>query len=99
MGASGSGKTVFMKCLVGLFQPDGGDILYSGDNFTKMTVEQKKEIRKQIGMLFQGSALFTSMTVEENIIFPLDMFTSDSRKKKLERVNEVLERVNLNGAN
>jgi phospholipid/cholesterol/gamma-HCH transport system ATP-binding protein len=99
IGASGSGKTVFMKCLVGLFQPDSGNILYGGQNFTNMSVEQKKEIRKQIGMLFQGSALFTSMTVEENIIFPLDMFTHDNRKKKLERVNEVLERVNLNGAN
>ncbi len=99
IGASGSGKTVFMKCLVGLFQPDSGDILYSGENFTKMSIEQKKEIRKQIGMLFQGSALFSSMTVEENIIFPLDMFTRDTRKKKLERVNEVLERVNLTGAN
>jgi phospholipid/cholesterol/gamma-HCH transport system ATP-binding protein len=99
IGASGSGKTVFMKCLVGLFQPDSGNILYSGENFTNMNIEQKKEVRKQIGMLFQGSALFTSMTVEENIIFPLDMFTKDSRKKKMERVNEVLERVNLNGAN
>jgi phospholipid/cholesterol/gamma-HCH transport system ATP-binding protein len=99
IGTSGSGKTVFMKCLVGLFQPDSGDILYSGENFTKMNVDQKKEIRKQIGMLFQGSALFTSMTVEENIIFPLDMFTKDTRKKKLERVNEVLDRVNLKGAN
>jgi phospholipid/cholesterol/gamma-HCH transport system ATP-binding protein len=99
IGASGSGKTVFMKCLVGLFQPDSGDILYSGENFTQMSIEQKKEIRKQIGMLFQGSALFSSMTVEENIIFPLDMFTRDTRKKKLERVNEVLERVNLTGAN
>src|SRR5215218_9807823 len=81
IGTSGSGKTVFMKCLVGLFTPDQGDILYSGDNFTKMNVDQKKEIRKQIGMLFQGSALFTSMTVEENIIFPLDMFTRDTRKR------------------
>ena len=99
IGASGSGKTVFMKCLVGLFEPDRGDILYNGENFTKMSIEQKKEIRKQIGMLFQGSALFSSMTVEENIIFPLDMFTHDPRKKKLERVNEVLERVNLKGAN
>jgi phospholipid/cholesterol/gamma-HCH transport system ATP-binding protein len=99
IGTSGSGKTVFMKCLVGLFQPDEGDVLYSGENFTKMNADQKKEIRKQIGMLFQGSALFTSMTVEENIIFPLDMFTKDSRKKKLERVNQVLERVNLKGAN
>lgn len=99
IGASGSGKTVFMKCLVGLFQPDQGDILYDGGNFTQMNADQKKEIRKQIGMLFQGSALFSSMTVEENIIFPLDMFTKDTHKKKLARVNEVLERVNLKGAN
>jgi phospholipid/cholesterol/gamma-HCH transport system ATP-binding protein len=99
IGASGSGKTVFMKCLVGLFAPDSGDILYGGENFTKMNIDQKKEIRKQIGMLFQGSALFSSMTVEENIIFPLDMFTRDTRKKKLERVNEVLARVNLEGSN
>ncbi|MFL5741376.1 MAG: ABC transporter ATP-binding protein [Flavisolibacter sp.] len=99
IGSSGSGKTVFMKCLVGLFQPDSGDILYGGNNFTKMNVDQKKEIRKEIGMLFQGSALFSSMNVEENILFPLDMFTRDTRKKKLERVNEVLDRVNLKGAN
>jgi phospholipid/cholesterol/gamma-HCH transport system ATP-binding protein len=99
IGTSGSGKTVLMKCLVGLFQPDAGDILYSGKNFTQMSTDQKKEIRKEIGMLFQGSALFSSMTVEENVIFPLDMFTHDTRKKKLERVNEVLERVNLKGAN
>jgi phospholipid/cholesterol/gamma-HCH transport system ATP-binding protein len=99
IGASGSGKTVFMKCIVGLFLPDKGDILYGGENFTNMNTDQRKEIRKQIGMLFQGSALFTSMTVEENIIFPLDMFTRDTRKKKLQRVNEVLDRVNLKGAN
>lgn len=99
IGASGSGKTVFMKCLVGLFQPDSGHILYNGQNFTQMSVEQKKEIRKEIGMLFQGSALFSSMTVEENIIFPLDMFTRTTRKEKLDRVNEVLKRVNLEGAN
>jgi phospholipid/cholesterol/gamma-HCH transport system ATP-binding protein len=99
IGSSGSGKTVFMKCLVGLFQPDSGDILYDGQNFTKMSVDQKKEIRKQIGMLFQGSALFSSMTVEENVVFPLDMFTNNTRKEKMERVNEVLKRVNLEGAN
>jgi phospholipid/cholesterol/gamma-HCH transport system ATP-binding protein len=99
IGSSGSGKTVFMKCLVGLFQPDSGNILYNGQNFTQMTAEQKKEVRKEIGMLFQGSALFSSMTVEENIIFPLDMFTRTSRKEKLDRVNEVLKRVNLEGAN
>jgi len=99
IGSSGSGKTVFMKCLIGLFQPDSGQIMYNGEDFTTMTVDQKKEIRKQIGMLFQGSALFSSMTVEENIIFPLDMFTKFKHKQKLDRVNEVLERVNLNGAN
>jgi phospholipid/cholesterol/gamma-HCH transport system ATP-binding protein len=99
IGSSGSGKSVFTKCVVGLFQPDGGEVLYDGKNFTAMTTEQKKEIRKEIGMLFQGSALFSSMTVEENVVFPLDMFTKDSTKKKLERVNEVLERVNLKGAN
>lgn len=99
IGASGSGKTVFMKCLIGLFQPNSGQILYNGEDFTAMTNDQKKEVRKQIGMLFQGSALFSSMTVEENIIFPLDMFTKMKYKQKLERVNEVLERVNLKGAN
>src|SRR5690348_12138510 len=99
IGSSGSGKTVFMKCLVGLFHPDGGQILYNGDDFTAMNGDQKKEVRKEIGMLFQGAALFSSMNVEENIIFPLDMFTKDSHKRKLERVNEVLERVNLKGAN
>lgn len=99
IGSSGSGKTVFMKCLVGLFQPDSGQILYNGHNFIDMSVDEKKSIRKEIGMLFQGSALFSSMTVEENIIFPLDMFTKDTRKQKLDRVNQVLERVNLTGAN
>jgi phospholipid/cholesterol/gamma-HCH transport system ATP-binding protein len=99
IGSSGSGKTVFMKCLVGLFTPDSGSILYSGEDFTQMNVDQKKEVRKEIGMLFQGSALFSSLTVEENIIFPLDMFTDWTRKKKLDRVNEVLKRVNLEGVN
>src|SRR5688572_6961823 len=99
IGSSGSGKTVFMKCLVGLFHPDSGQILYDGEDFTAMNVEAKKEVRKKIGMLFQGSALFSSMTVEENVVFPLDMFTKDSTRKKLDRVNEVLERVNLKGAN
>ncbi len=99
IGSSGSGKTVFMKCLVGLFRPDSGDILYSGQNFTKMNVDERKEVRKEIGMLFQGSALFSSMTVQENIIFPLDMFTDWTRKKKLERVNEVLNRVDLKDVN
>jgi phospholipid/cholesterol/gamma-HCH transport system ATP-binding protein len=99
IGSSGSGKTVFMKCLVGLFVPTEGQILYNGDDFIKMTPEQKKEIRKEIGMLFQGSALFDSLTVEQNIMFPLNMFTQDTTKKKQERVNEVLNRVNLEGSN
>ena len=99
IGSSGSGKTVLMKCLVGLFQPDSGDIIYDGQNFTQMTPDEKKHLRTRIGMLFQGSALFSSMTVEENVVFPLDMFTNWTRKKKLDRVNEVLARVNLEGAN
>lgn len=99
IGSSGSGKTVLMKCMVGLFQPDSGQILYGGQDFTAMNVKEKKEIRKEIGMLFQGSALFSSMTVEENIIFPLDMFTNLGQREKRARVDEVLERVNLKGAN
>lgn len=99
IGSSGSGKTVFMKCLVGLFEPDSGEILYSGQNFTTMNEEDRKVLRQQIGMLFQGSALFDSMTVEQNIMFPLDMFTKDSFSEKLKRVNEVLARVNLENVN
>ncbi len=95
IGASGSGKTVLMKCMVGLFEPDAGDVLYGGQNFTTMNTEEKTEIRKEIGMLFQGSALFDSLTVEQNIMFPLSMFTKWPVKQKLERVNEVLARVNL----
>jgi phospholipid/cholesterol/gamma-HCH transport system ATP-binding protein len=99
IGASGSGKTVFMKCIVGLFVPDEGAILYNGVNYTEMNDEERKEIRQQIGMLFQGSALFDSQTVEQNIMFPLNMFTKDTYAKKLKRVNEVLERVNLKDVN
>lgn len=95
IGASGSGKTVLMKCMVGLFEPDDGEILYSGNNFTTMPIEEKTEVRKEIGMLFQGGALFDSLTVEQNIMFPLSMFTKWTFRKKLERVNEVLARVNL----
>jgi phospholipid/cholesterol/gamma-HCH transport system ATP-binding protein len=99
IGSSGSGKTVFMKCLVGLFEPDSGQILYNGEDFTAMDDEHRKEIRKEIGMLFQGSALFDSLTVEQNIQFPLDMFTNWGMAKKMKRVNEVLDRVNLKDAN
>lgn len=99
IGTSGSGKTVLQKCLVGLFEPDEGEIIYDGVSFTDMTNEDRKMLRQHVGMLFQGSALFDSMTVEENIMFPLSMFTNDSYEKKLKRVNEVLDRVNLVDAN
>jgi phospholipid/cholesterol/gamma-HCH transport system ATP-binding protein len=99
IGTSGSGKTVLMKCLVGLFEPDSGEICYDGQNFSEMSDEQRKELRQRIGMLFQGSALFDSMTVEQNVMFPLDMFTKSTYAEKLKRVNEVLDRVNLKDAN
>lgn len=99
IGSSGSGKTVLQKCMVGLFEPDEGEIIYNGQNFTAMKGTDKTEIRKEIGMLFQGSALFDSLNVQENVMFPLNMFTKDSFKKKLDRVNEVLARVNLVDAN
>ena len=99
IGGSGSGKTTLLKCMVGLHQPDSGSVLYDGRDFTPMSYEQRIEVRKEIGMLFQGSALFDSMTVEDNIMFPLNMFTNQSRKEKLERVNFCLERVNLAGKN
>lgn len=99
IGASGCGKTVLMKCLVGLHSVTQGEILYDDVDFSQMNDDEKKEIRKQIGMLFQGTALFDSMTVQENIIFPLNMFTKMSAKEKLERVNFCLERVNLAGNN
>lgn len=99
IGTSGSGKTVLTKCMVGLFMPDMGEILYDGVDMLKMNKDEMKQLRQQIGMLFQGSALFDSMTVEENIKFPLDMFTTWSNAKKIERVNEVLQKVNLKDAN
>jgi phospholipid/cholesterol/gamma-HCH transport system ATP-binding protein len=99
IGSSGSGKTVLMKCMVGLFAPDNGEILYNGMDFVKMDGDGKTDIRKEIGMLFQGSALFDSLTVEQNIMFPLDMFTTDPYSVKLKRVNEVLARVNLEDVN
>lgn len=99
IGTSGSGKTVLQKCLVGLFEPNEGEIIYDNKSFTDMTEEERKELRQQIGMLFQGSALFDSMTVEQNIKFPLDMFTTQSHADKMKRINEVLERVNLKDAN
>jgi len=99
IGTSGSGKTVLQKCLVGLFEPDSGEISYDGTSFTGMTEEYRKLLRQQIGMLFQGSALFDSMTVEQNVMFPLDMFSKMNPLDKQQRVNEVLARVNLVDAN
>ncbi|HUZ61956.1 MAG TPA: ATP-binding cassette domain-containing protein [Hanamia sp.] len=99
IGTSGSGKTVLQKCMVGLFEVDNGDIIFDGKNLTTMHEEERKELRQQIGMLFQGSALFDSMTVEQNVKFPLDMFTKWNHQKKIERVNDVLARVELEGTN
>lgn len=99
IGRSGAGKTVFLKLLVGLLEPTSGNIWYNDTNFTALNLKQKKAIRMQIGMLFQGSALFDSMTVEENIRFPLDMFTNMTKKEKLDRVNLCLDRVDLNKTN
>ncbi|CAN5781543.1 ABC transporter ATP-binding protein [soil metagenome] len=98
IGSSGSGKTVLTKCMVGLFHPDSGDILYSGDSIGAMEDEQRKILRQQIGMLFQGSALFDSMTVEQNVMFPLEMFSRDNYKTRKKRVDEVLNRVELKDA-
>ncbi|WP_460683838.1 ABC transporter ATP-binding protein [Niabella aquatica] len=95
IGSSGSGKTVFMKCVVGLMQPTAGEVIYNDRNYITMSTEEKKAIRKEIGMLFQGSALFDSQTVEQNVIFPLDMFSTDKYAVKRKRVKEVLDRVQL----
>ena len=99
IGGSGSGKTTLLKCIVGLHEPTKGDVLFSGENFTDMSFEQRVPIRTHIGMLFQNSALFDSMTVEENIMFPLNLFTEMTKAEKLERANFCLERVNLAGKN
>lgn len=99
IGASGSGKSVLTKVMVGLFEPDAGEVLYDGINLTQLPETERKILRRQIGMLFQSSALFDSMTVEQNIYFPLDMFTKMSQTEKKNRVNEVLARVNLIDAN
>ncbi len=99
IGASGSGKTVLLKSLVGLHQPDSGEVWYENILFNKLNFKDKKNIRKEIGMLFQGSALFDFATVEENVRFPMDFFTDWSKEQKLERVNFCLDRVNLQNVN
>ncbi len=99
IGLSGSGKTVLMKSIVGLVSPEEGEILYDGRDITKMDIKQMKELRKEIGMLFQGSALFDSETVLGNVMFPLIMFSSMSNAEMKERAEFCIERVNLKDAN
>jgi phospholipid/cholesterol/gamma-HCH transport system ATP-binding protein len=99
IGTSGSGKTTLLKCIVGLHEPTSGDVLYDSQNFTDMHFKERVHIRKEIGMLFQNSALFDSMNVEENIMFPLNLFTDMSKSEKLDRANFCLRRVNLEGKN
>ncbi|MCW3104707.1 MAG: transporter ATP-binding protein [Bacteroidetes bacterium] len=99
IGESGSGKTTLLKCMVGLNEINNGQILYDGRSFTELDFKEKKDIRKEIGMLFQGGALFDSKTVEENVVFPLSMFTDLSESEKRDRANFCLQRVNLSNAN
>ena len=99
IGQSGSGKTVLIKCLLGLFQYEGGSISYEGKQFLKLTEDQKRTLRSDIGMVFQGSALFDSMTIIENVMFPLRMFTDMSKSEMQDRADLVLKRVNLENAN
>ena len=99
IGRSGSGKTVMMKNLIGLLAPEEGEILYNGRNFNQFTDKEKESIRSEMGMVFQGSALFDSMTIEENVMFPLTMLTSQSWSEKIDRVNFCLKRVDLEGSN
>ena len=99
IGRSGAGKTVLLKTLIGLVQPTTGTVWYDNVDFTNLGKEELRTVRMQVGMLFQGSALFDSLSVEQNIRFPLDMFTNMNAKEKAERVNLCLERVSLTGAN
>ncbi len=99
IGRSGAGKTVLLKILVGLYPPSSGIVWYDDVNFTALDKRRVRDIRMSVGMLFQGTALFDSMTIEENIRFPMDMFTNKTAKEKLDRVNYCLERVNLAGVN
>jgi phospholipid/cholesterol/gamma-HCH transport system ATP-binding protein len=99
IGQSGSGKTVLMKSLVGLLVPDEGEVIYDDRNFLSMGVSERSKLQQEIGMLFQGGALFDSLSVEQNVMFPLNLFTRMPHAEKLERVNFCLERVNLEGRN
>ena len=99
IGQSGSGKTVFLKCLLGLFETNSGQIFFERTPIDEMSFKERTILRQEIGMVFQGSALFDSMTVEENIMFPMQMFTKKENQEIRERANEVIERVNLINAN
>jgi len=99
IGQSGSGKTVLLKCLIGLYDPDEGEVMYDDIVFNKLSFSKKKAIRKKIGMMFQGGALFDSETVEQNVMYPLNMFTGMSLEEKKERVNFCLKHVNIVNAN
>lgn len=99
IGQSGMGKTVLMKCTVGLFEVDEGSVYFDGRNFSQLNFRDRKPIRQEIGMVFQGGALFDSMTVEENVMFPLNMFTAMSPSEKKDRVNFCLRRVHLENVN
>lgn len=99
IGQSGSGKTVLLKCMLGLFKPDKGSILFDGQNIVTMSNKNLKKLRKEVGMVFQGGALFDSMNIEQNILFPLQMFSDASEEEMLDRVNFCLKRVNLENVN
>lgn len=99
IGRSGSGKTVLLKCILGLYDPDSGSVIYDGRDFTLMKNKERKILRQEVGMVFQGGALFDSLTVEENIRFPLDMFTNMTLKEKSQRVGFCLDHVNISNAN
>jgi phospholipid/cholesterol/gamma-HCH transport system ATP-binding protein len=95
IGQSGSGKTVLMKCIVGLLTPEKGEILYDGRNYVSMKKKEKKMLRREMGMIFQSAALFDSMSVLENVMFPLDMFSNDTYRDRVRRAQFCLDRVNL----
>lgn len=99
IGESGSGKTTLIKILVGLYKNDKGSVLFNGEDVSSMKNKEKRKLRQEIGMLFQGGALYDYMSVEENIMFPMTMFTEKSEEEKLDRVNFCLKRVNLEGKN
>lgn len=98
IGQSGSGKSVLLKCMLGLFIPEEGNIEYDGKVYSSLSDEEQRELRTEVGMLFQGGALFDSMTVAENVMFPLRMFTKQRKRELKSRVDEVLDRVNLDGS-